>query len=131
MRFSIVDDSESMITLIREQLIALGHEVEGELDSTRAVAGIQRAKPDCAILDIMMPGVDGLTLCKQLRDLPDLKQMKIVMISAKPYEHDRNRARMLGANGYVNKIADRDHLIDRILEIAESVHTLKFWGVRG
>ncbi|HUS24842.1 MAG TPA: response regulator [Candidatus Binatia bacterium] len=131
MRFFIVDDSESMIMLIREQLVALGHEVEGETDSTRALADIRRSKPDCTILDIMMPGVDGLTLCKQLRELPELKAMKIIMVSAKPYEHDRNRARELGANGYVNKIAERDTLIDRILEIAESVHTLKFWGVRG
>lgn len=131
MRFFIVDDSESMIALIRDQLVALGHEVEGELDSTRALADILRSRPDCVILDIMMPGVDGLTLCKQLREQPSLKGLRIVMISAKAYEHDRNRAMQLGANGFVNKITESDRLIERILDIAESRFTLKFWGVRG
>jgi len=131
MRFFIVDDSESMIALIRDQLVALGHDVEGETDSTRALADILRARPDCVILDIMMPGVDGLTLCKQLREQPALRGLRIIMISAKAYEHDRNRALQLGANGFVNKITEADKLIERILDIAESRFTLKFWGVRG
>jgi phosphoribosyl 1,2-cyclic phosphodiesterase len=78
-----------------------------------------------------MPGLDGLALCKLLRERPELRDMRIIMLTAKPYEHDRARAMQLGANGFLNKIADKDHLLDRILEITESRFTLKFWGVRG
>ncbi len=131
MRFFIVDDNKLVIGLLRASLTDLGHEVDSETDSTRALARICKAKPDCVVLDIMMPGVDGLTLCKQLREQPELKGLRIAMLSAKPYEADRSRAMQLGANGYVDKIADKDHILDRILEIAESRFTLKFWGVRG
>ncbi|MBI2383477.1 MAG: response regulator [Gammaproteobacteria bacterium] len=131
MRFYIVDDSESMIALLRAPLVALGHEVVGETDSTRALQGILEYRPHCAVLDIMMPGVDGLTLLKQLREQPELRGLRIVMISAKAYEHDRTRAMQLGADGFVNKLADAHQMLDRIVEIAESRHTLKFWGVRG
>jgi CheY-like chemotaxis protein len=131
MRFFIVDDSKSAISLIRDPLLELGHEVESETDSTQALERIRWSRPDCIILDIMMPGIDGLTLCKQIRDEPELRSMRIIMVSAKAYEHDRKRAMELGASGFINKLSEKDHLIDRVLEIAESRFTLKFWGVRG
>jgi phosphoribosyl 1,2-cyclic phosphodiesterase len=131
MRFFIVDDSKSAISLIRDPLLELGHEVESETDSTKAFERIRWSKPDCAVLDIMMPGIDGLALCKQIRDEPGLRATRIIMVSAKAYEHDRKRAMELGASGFINKLVEKEHLIDRILEIAESRFTLKFWGVRG
>ncbi len=131
MRFFIVDDSKSMIEMLRVPLIELGHEVMSETDSTLALSGILASKPECVVLDIMMPGVDGLTLCKQLRERPELRSLRIIMMSAKAYEQDRNRAMQLGANGYINKLAERDHMVDRVLDLAESRHTLRFWGVRG
>ena len=131
MRFFIVDDSKSAITLIRDPLLELGHEVESETDSTQALERIRWSRPDCVVLDIMMPGIDGLALCKQIRDDHELRAMRVIMVSAKAYEHDRKRAMELGASGFLNKLADKDHLIDRILEIAESRFILKFWGVRG
>ncbi|MGH8459332.1 MAG: response regulator, partial [Nevskiales bacterium] len=131
MRFFIVDDSKSAISLIRDPLLELGHEVESETDSTQALERIRWSKPDCAVLDIMMPGIDGLALCKLIRDDPELRALRIIMVTAKAYEHDRKRAMELGASGFLNKLTDKDHLIDRILEIAESRFTLKFWGVRG
>src|SRR5262245_11293321 len=111
MRFFIVDDSKSAIILIRDPLKDLGHEVQFETDSTKAFERIKAARPDCCILDIMMPGVDGFALCKQLREVADLKGMRIIMVSAKAYEHDRNRAMELGANGYINKVAEQEHMI--------------------
>ena len=131
MRFFIVDDSMSAITMIRDPLKELRHEVQYETDSKLALERIVAFEPDCIILDIMMPGIDGLTLCKQLREQKSLAGARIIMVTAKPYEHDRNRAIELGANGYINKLLEHDHLIDRILELAESRFTLKFWGVRG
>lgn len=131
MRFFIVDDSKSAISLVRDPLLELGHEVESESDSAKALERIRWSKPDCAVLDIMMPGIDGLALCRLIRDDPELSGVRVIMLSAKAYEHDRKRAIELGASGFLNKLADKDHLIDRILEIAESRFTLKFWGVRG
>lgn len=131
MRFFLVDDSITAIALVRQQLLELGHQVETETDSTKALSRIEAARPDVVILDIMMPGVDGLDLCRQVRSSAQLKGVRIIVMSAKPYEHDRNRAMELGANGFINKISDRDHLLERVLDIAESRFTLKFWGVRG
>jgi len=131
MRFFIVDDSRIALSLVREPLQELGHEVDTETDSTKALERIRWANPDCIILDIMMPGIDGLALCKQIRDDPELRKSRIIMLSAKAYEHDRKRAMELGAAGFINKLTDKENLLDRILEIAESRYTLKFWGVRG
>lgn len=131
MRFFVVDDSKSALALICAELEGVGHEAESESDSTRALERILNSRPDCVILDIMMPGLDGLTLLSQLRARPELKSTRILMLTAKPYEHDRKRAMDLGANGYINKIAERDNLLERIVELAENRFTLKFWGVRG
>ena len=131
MRFFVVDDSKSAISAIRDPLQELGHEVEAETDSTRALERIRFYKPDCAVLDIMMPGVDGFALLGQIRKEPELRGLRVIMVSAKAYEHDRKRAVELGAAGFINKLVEKANLIDRILEIAESRYTLKFWGVRG
>src|SRR5688572_19961755 len=114
MRFFVVDDSKSAISLIRDPLQELGHEVQAETDSTRALERIRFYKPDCLILDIMMPGVDGLTLLSQIRKDPELKGLRVIMVSAKAYEHDRKRALELGAAGFINKLGEKDNLIDRI-----------------
>ncbi len=131
MRFFVVEDSKVFASLIKGLLSGAGHEVRVEMDSRQALAGIVEFAPDCIILDIMMPEVDGMTLLAELRGDPAYNKTKIIIASAKPYGADRRRALELGADGYINKVAERGQLLERITELVEGSAIVTFWGVRG
>jgi phosphoribosyl 1,2-cyclic phosphodiesterase/ActR/RegA family two-component response regulator len=130
-RFYIVDDDEIFVRLLTRFLQPLSDEIHTSTSSRAALEDIPRKKPDCVLLDMMMPGLDGLELLKRLRALPGLKGMKIVMVTGKSYEFDRQRALSFGADGYVNKPIDSESFTRQILRILEDDMELTFWGVRG
>src|SRR5438477_164997 len=66
-RILVVDDEKHILELARLYLTREGYEVEGVGDGAQAVARFSQVKPDLVILDIMLPGVDGLTICKEIR----------------------------------------------------------------
>lgn len=132
LRFFIVDDDPDMIQLETALLEMAGHQVESTSDSTQAVDLISKAKPDCVVLDIMMPGMDGLEVCQRLREIPELDATPIVVVSSKAYDYDKKRAMDLGANGFINKKTDLpDAFLDKIEKVIDDPVELRFWGVRG
>ncbi len=130
MKFLVVEDSKVFAVMFRQLLEKAGHEVEVELDSTKALERLKAARPDCVLLDIMMPGVDGLSLLQDIRQSLGA-DLKVIIISAKPYEADRETAKKLGASGYINKVTEQDRLLARIEEIIADQPKISFWGVRG
>jgi phosphoribosyl 1,2-cyclic phosphodiesterase len=79
----------------------------------------------------MMPDIDGLELCRQVRAEPALDNTKIVVVSGKTYEIDRKRAFDLGADGYIVKPVAPDKIAGQIQRIVEDRVEMTFWGVRG
>ncbi len=130
MKFLVVDDSKVFAAMFRQMLEDAGHEVEVELDSTQAIDRISAGKPDCVLLDIMMPNVDGLTVLRQIRKELGLA-IKVIIVTAKAYDTDKQAARALGATGYINKVSEGEHLLERIEEIMSDQPKISFWGVRG
>lgn len=131
LHFYVVDDDPLILRLVRTVLEGAGHRVSCADSSDNAVSNIQLQQPDCVLTDIMMPGIDGLELCKRLRDIPELGSIKIIMMSVKSYEFDRQRARHLGADGYILKPIDPSTLLHEIAQILSDRVTLSYWGVRG
>ncbi len=130
--FYLVDDDHDTLDVLKELLETQQARVKTNSSSTKALPDIVESKPDFVILDLMMPGLDGLELCRSLRQEPELKNLKIVIFSGKTYEYDRQRAMALGADGYFTKpIIDPDEFIDHLVEIIEEKIELTYWGVRG
>ena len=76
----VVDDEKHIIELTRLYLTREGYEVEGVGDGGQAIARFGQVKPDLVILDIMLPGMDGLTICKEIRKQ---SQVPIIMLTAR------------------------------------------------
>src|SRR5581483_1706277 len=131
MNFYLVDDDPDILTVLTRVLQEAGHGVESSTSSRQALKQIPVSRPDCVITDIMMPEMDGFELTRELRHRPDLRDMKIVVLSAKTYDFDRRRARELGADGFISKPFQRATLLQSILEIVSSRVGVTYWGVHG
>ena len=129
--FVVVEDDGATATVVRKILENAGHKVEVVLDPTAALEIVLKVKPDVVITDIMMPGMDGLEVCRRLRSVPELKHVKIVVLSAKGYEADRAQAMAMGADGMINKPFDAKSLVSTILEMISDAIAVRYWGVRG
>lgn len=129
--FYIVDDDEVFVRLLSRFLEPLSHTIDTATSSRAALEDIPQKRPDCLLLDMMMPGLDGLDLLKRLRAVPGLEKMKIVMVTGKSYEFDRQQALKFGADGYIIKPVDAKSFPRQIQRILEDYMELSFWGVRG
>jgi DNA-binding response OmpR family regulator len=96
----VVEDEVDMNNLIRDRLRAEGHEVEQAFDGRTALVAAQRRTPDLVILDWMLPDLDGLAVCRRLRE--DYL-MPIIMLTARTEEVDRVLGLEVGADDYVPK----------------------------
>src|SRR5256886_17413549 len=96
----VVDDEKHILELARLYLTREGYEVEGVGDGAQAVARVGQVKPDLVILDIMLPGVDGLTICKEIRKQ---SQVPIIMLTARDEGTRKDLGPEGGAAGYLTK----------------------------
>jgi len=111
----VIDDDRMELEITARTLKKLGHfDVTTSADSTTAMDTIRREKPDLLLVDIMMPEVDGLTICKEVKAAPDLQSIKVVVFSAKIFDVDKRNAIRVGADGYIIKTLQSDELIGTI-----------------
>ncbi|MDP2645685.1 MAG: response regulator [Desulfobacterales bacterium] len=129
--FYIVDDDPMILEMEEILLVGAGYQVSKSTSSVQAMGEIILKRPDVVIVDMMMPELDGLELCKRIREIGDLKNTKIIVVSAKAYEFDKRRAFQLGANSYITKPINSETFIAQIEEVVSDRVTLKFWGVHG
>jgi two-component system response regulator MprA len=113
----IVDDEENIIELIRLGLRYEGFQVETASDGEQGVTLAQRLSPDVVILDVMMPGIDGLEVLRRLRSNPTTRDIPILMLTAKDEVSDRILGLQTGADDYVTKPFDFYELLERIRAI--------------
>jgi len=127
----IVDDDRVFIKLLTRFLESDLLTITFSTTSSGALEKIKRLKPDCLILDIMMPDIDGLELCRQVRAEPVLDNTKIIVVSGKAYEIDRKRAFDMGADGYIVKPVVPAEIAEQVQRIMEDRIDMTFWGIRG
>ena len=110
----VVDDEPDAVELIRFNLSAAGFEVVTAEDGEEALKRARATAPDLILLDIMLPEVDGLEVCKILRRDPATSAIPIIMLTAKAAEIDRVLGLELGADDYVTKPFSPRELVLRI-----------------
>jgi two-component system alkaline phosphatase synthesis response regulator PhoP len=77
----------------------------------------QSEQPDLIILDVMMPGLTGYEVCQRIRSDPVLSRTHVIMLTAKGQDEDRERSIKVGANDYITKPFDPDHLIQCVADV--------------
>ncbi len=99
----VVDDEEDILELVHYNLAKEGYQVETVATGEEALAAARRRKPDLVLLDLMLPGLDGLEVCKKLKADPATAPIPIVMLTAKGEDADIVAGLELGADDYITK----------------------------
>jgi len=110
-RILVVDDEISIIKFLRANLEKNCYHVLAAMNGAEALHTIELELPDLVILDIMMPEMDGFTVCKRLREW---SQIPIIMLSARADENDKVKCLNLGADDYMTKPFGASELIARV-----------------
>lgn len=110
----VVDDEEPILELLKYNLEKSGYEVKTAQDGAKAVDIAKKFIPDLVLLDIMMPKMDGVETCRQLRDLPELQKTFVVFLTARSEEYSEVAAFDIGADDYITKPIKPRALMSRI-----------------
>jgi DNA-binding response OmpR family regulator len=110
----VVEDDPDVSQLIEHNLRTAGYEVCTFFSGAPVVGQAARAQPALFLLDIMLPGISGFDLCRQIRQHEQLAKTPVIFLSAKAQEPDRLHAFDLGADGYITKPFSPRELIARV-----------------
>lgn len=110
----VVDDEEPIQELLRFNLEKEGYLVRVAKDGQEALKQVENDQPDLLVLDLMLPGMDGLEVCRKLRSNPKFQQIPIIMLTAKGEEIDKVLGLELGADDYMTKPFSPRELLARI-----------------
>ncbi|MBM7581665.1 DNA-binding response OmpR family regulator [Caldicoprobacter guelmensis] len=110
-RIMVVDDDPNICQLIRLYLEKEGYHVEQYLDGISSIEAFKNNPPNLVILDIMLPGMDGWEVCKEIRKISDIP---IIMLTAKGETFDKVLGLELGADDYIVKPFDPKELVARV-----------------
>jgi len=113
-RILIVEDEEDIAELVRYNLAKDGYEVTCVTSGEEALEKVSAQCPDVVVLDLMLPGIDGLEVCRTLREDTKTRNITIVMLTAKTEEADIVTGLELGADDYITKPFSPDVLIARL-----------------
>lgn len=117
----VVDDEEVLVEAIMYNLVQSGYQVLTASDGVTALDIARRETPDLIVLDIMLPGMDGLEVCRQLRREKRTSTVPIIMLTAKGDEIDKVVGLEVGADDYVTKPFGRRELLARIRALLRRV----------
>jgi two-component system phosphate regulon response regulator PhoB len=110
----IIEDEHDLIRLIKYNLEKEGFRVSSVTDGSLVMAELRREEPDLLVLDLMLPGMDGLEICRQVRRHDRYAGIPILMLTARSGEADRVVGLELGADDYVTKPFSMRELVARI-----------------
>ncbi len=113
-RILIVDDEEHILELIKFNLEKNGYEVFVSDNGEGCIQFLKNNRVDLVVLDLMLPGMDGLEVCKEIRRIESLQKLPIIMLTARSEETDRILGLELGADDYLAKPFSVRELIARI-----------------
>lgn len=113
-RILLIEDEEDIAALIKLQAELSGYKLHVEVDGINGYRAVEREKPDLVILDIMLPGQNGFDVCRKMKSNADLKNIPVIILSAKGEELDVVLGLELGADDYVAKPFSPKVLFSRI-----------------
>ena len=113
----IVDDSATVREIVADVLREAGFKVEQAADGEEGYQKAIQLQPDLIILDLTMPKRDGIDVCTDLREAPETKKAKIIMLTVRDTEFDQMVGREVGADRYLPKPFDSETLLKVIREL--------------
>jgi two-component system, OmpR family, alkaline phosphatase synthesis response regulator PhoP len=116
-RVLVVDDEPNIVMSLRFLMEREGFAVEVAATGQEAVAALDRTPADLVLLDVMMPELDGFEVCQRIRANPAWRGTKIVMLTAKGREVERDKGLALGADVYVTKPFSTRELVAKVKQM--------------
>ena len=109
-----VEDDESIQSLELYTLRGAGFEVRGFMDGDSFLEALHTEKPELVILDVMLPGISGVELLKQMKASNDIRDIPVIMATAKGSEYDKIQSLDLGADDYLVKPFGMMEMVSRV-----------------
>ena len=116
-RILIVDDEPNIVLALELLMKKEGYEVHSVDDGERAVQAAKELRPDLIILDIMMPKMDGYEVCQRIRSDASLKDVSIIMLTAKGREVEKEKGMALGVDCYITKPFSTREVVLKVKEL--------------
>jgi phosphate regulon transcriptional regulator PhoB len=110
----VVDDESDLVELISYNLKKEGFSVDSAMDGETALSKIKKGRYDLVVLDLMLPGIQGMELCRILRNDPKIKALPIIMLTARGEEVDKILGLEMGADDYITKPFSPRELVARV-----------------
>jgi CheY-like chemotaxis protein len=110
----IVDDNPANTRLMSFILLSRGYVVRCAADAQEALESVATVPPDLVLMDLQLPGMDGLELTRRLKDDPQTQRITVVAVTAYAMKGDEERARAAGCDGYITKPIDTRGLPDQV-----------------
>jgi phosphate regulon transcriptional regulator PhoB len=110
----VVDDEHDIIELVSYNLVKEGFDVSSATDGEEALTKLRKETFNLLVLDLMLPGIQGIELCRILKNDPDTKNLPIIMLTAKAEELDKILGLELGADDYITKPFSPRELVSRV-----------------
>jgi CheY-like chemotaxis protein len=123
MKVLVVEDDPTHLKLVSLVLSAAGHKVNPAEAAEVALSAIKNEKPEVILLDLGLPGMDGLMLLQKLKADPEVRDIPVVAVTSYPDRFKKNEAMAAGCEAYLIKPIDTRKLPEFISEIAESAHS--------
>ena len=115
----VVDDEPNIVRSLEFLMNQAGYRVRIVRDGEQALAAIEAEPPDLVLLDVMMPKRDGFQVCREVRANPDWRDIRIIMLTAKGQEAERERGIEMGADDYVTKPFSTRALVRKVREMLD------------
>jgi DNA-binding response OmpR family regulator len=119
-RILIADDEPNIVAAVEYLLKRSGYEVSVARNGAEALELVETRHPDLVVLDVMMPVKSGYEVCMRMRDRPDWRHIKIIMLSAKGRDAEVARGLSVGADLYITKPFSTRDLTSKIKELLEN-----------
>jgi len=110
----IIEDEPDILEVLSYNLRREGYEILTANDGTQGLALVKREKPDLVLLDLMLPGMDGIELCTSIKKNPDTQNTLLIMVTAKGEESDIVLGLGVGADDYISKPFSPKELVARV-----------------
>ena len=120
----LVDDEEDILDLLKYNLEREGIEVSTAKDGPEAIRMAAKEQPDLVVLDIMMPGMDGVEVCSQLRRMPSMERTLIAFLTARSEDYSHIAGYEAGADDYITKPFDSEILLFKIKALLNRSETI-------
>ncbi len=118
----VVEDESDIRELIKFNLEREGYNVDEAVDGAQAMERIRRRQPDLVVLDLMLPGMPGLEVCRQIRANPEISRLPVLVVTAKGTEVDKVLGLEMGADDYVVKPFSPRELVARVKALLRRAH---------